>query len=525
MTLTTPSPAAPLVGDTLSDFEDEPRRRISILRLLFAVIAIAAAGYGVYQLVRDQVANLVTVPGTWFAPYVDVTLTPTYPFQLSADNVARQTVLGFVVAQPGSPCTPSWGGAYSLGGVDNALNLDSRIVQLRGEGQIPIVSFGGQAHASLQVACTDQTALSNAFLSVIDRYRQGTIDLDVEGSALDNFAANNRLAAAMAAVQATPGHRNLSVWLTVPVEPSGLQDNAISLVSTMLRHHVALAGVNVLAMDFSGHQANANLLSAVESALTATHQQLGPLFDQFGIRLHSRSLWNRMGATVQIGQNNQADQVFTLADARGLDGYARSTGLGRVSFWSLNRDANCGSNFAATGVLSNVCSGVAERNLGYSRIFSALPGIDQASSSDMLFAIRPDTNPADSPYPQWNANEIYVSGYKVVRNGYIYEAKWYNQGTDPAVLTQFSYQTPWMQIGPVLPGSHQPKMPTLPTGTYPTWSMTVNYPAGQKVLFNNLPYQAKWDSEGDSPADQTLDPAASPWLPLFTIPGEPTTSP
>jgi chitinase len=54
--------------------------------------------------------------------------------------------------------------------------------------------------------------------------------------------------------------------------------------------------------------------------------------------------------------------------------------------------------------------------------------------------------------------------------------------------------------------------------------MTVNYPAGTKVLFNNLPYQAKWDSEGDSPAAEALDPAASAWLPLFTIPGEPTGS-
>ena len=510
--------------DDLPELDEEPRRRLSVLRLLLVLIAFAGAGYGIYSLVRDQIANLVSVPGTWVAPYVDVTVTPTYPFQLPADDIARQTVLGFVVSDPKKPCTPSWGAVYSLGAVDQSINLDSRIAQLRGEGEIPIVSFGGQAHTSLQVGCTDQTALTNAFATVINRYRQGTVDLDVEGAALDNFAANNRLAAAMRSIQEMPGHHGLAVWLTVPVAESGLQANAESLITTMLRHHVALAGVNVMTMDFSTTAPNVNMLAAVEKALTAAHQQLGPLFSQFGIRLHSRSLWNRIGATVQIGQNNQAGQVFTLADASGLNTFARSTGLARVSFWSLNRDANCGSAFAATGVLSNSCSGVAERSLGFSRVFSALGGVDRASASSQLFALRPDTNPADSPYPQWNPEEIYVSGYKVVRNGYIYQAKWYNQGTDPAVLTQYSYQSPWMQIGPVLPGSHAPKLPTVPSGTYPAWSMTANYDAGQKVLFNNLPYEAKWDSEGDSPADEALDPAASPWEPLFTIPGEPTGS-
>lgn len=502
-------------------FEDEPRRRLSVLRLLIAVVVLAASGYGIYAAVRDRIANLVSVPGTWFAPYVDVTLTPTYPFQLGAANVARQSVLGFVVAEPGSPCTPSWGGAYSLGGVDQSLNLDSRIVQLRGEGQIPIVSFGGASHTALQVACTDQGSLTNAFLTVIDHYGQSTVDLDVEGAALDNFAADTRLAKAMRAIQAMHGHHQLSVWLTVPVEPSGLQDSALSLITTMLRNHVTLAGVNVLAMDFADSARDLDMLNVVESALNAAHAQLGPLFSEFGIHLHSKSLWNRMGATVQIGQNNSANQVFTLGDAQGLVRYARGTGLGRVSFWSLNRDANCGSQYASTGVLSNSCSGVGEQSLGFSKVFSRLSGTDRANAPAGVFAIRPDLNPADSPYPQWNPVEIYVSGYKVVRAGYIYEAKWYNQGSDPAQPTAFQYESPWLQIGPVLAGSHPPKLPTLPTGTYPNWTVSATYPAGQKILFDNLPYQAKWETEGASPAAEALDPAASPWLPLFTIPGEP----
>jgi len=44
------------------------------------------------------------------------------------------------------------------------------------------------------------------------------------------------------------------------------------------------------------------------------------------------------------------------------------------------------------------------------------------------------------------------------------------------------------------------------------------------VLLNGLPYEARWDTEGASPAAEAADPADSPWTPLFTIPGEPGNS-
>jgi len=525
MTVTTQS-APRSAPEELPEFEDEPRRRLSILRILIAIAVIGGAGYGAFLIARNRVENLASVPGTWFAPYVDVTLTPNYQFQVPANDPARQTALGFVVSQPGRGCTPSWGGAYSLTQADQSLTLDSRIVQIGDEGATPIVSFGGQKHTSLQVGCTSQSALTSAFATVIDHYRLATIDLDVEGSALNNFPANRRLAAAMESLQSSPQHRNLAVWLTVPVATSGLQDNAQSLVTTMLRDRVSIAGVNVLAMDFNNSTPNLNMLGTVEQALTSTHRQLAVLFSRYGVNLHSKVLWNHMGATVMIGQNNSGNQIFTLADAQGLNRFARQTGLGRISLWSLNRDSECGSSFANTGILSTTCSGVGQSNLGFSKVFGQLTGFvgSQPGDQTRVISVRPDTNPADSPYPQWVGTESYVTGYKVVAQGFIYQAKWFNQGDDPATQVQFQYQTPWLLVGPVLPGSHPPKPPTLPVGTYPNWSLTQTYQAGSKVLFDQLPYEAKWDTQGASPAAEPADPSASPWLPLFNIPGEPAQS-
>jgi chitinase len=526
MSVTTPRAAGAIAHERL-EFDDEPRRRLSILRVLLAIVLLGGAGYGGFLLVQNRIQNYGSVPGTWFAPYVDVTLTPNYQFQLPTNNKARQSVLGFVVSNDSSACAPSWGGVYSLEEANQSLNLDSRIAQVRTEGASPIVAFGGQKNTSLQVGCFNQSALTGAFTSVIDRYHLHAIDLDVEGSALNDFAANRRLAVAMARIQASPGHRHLAVWLSVPVETSGLQDNAQSLVATMLRAHVNLAGVDTLSMDFTDTTPNLDMLGAVEASLNSTHAQLSTLFHRYGVSLRSKILWNHMGVTVMIGQNNETNQVFTLGNAHGLVSFARRTGLGRVSFWSLNRDAQCGSSFAESGVLSTTCSGVAEPNLGFSKVFAQLTGTVDAgeqSSQASLAAIQPDTNPADSPYPQWNGTQPYVAGYKVVRQGFIYQAKWYNQGDDPATPVQFQYQTPWLMVGPVLPGSHAPKLPTLPEGTYPDWSITQSYLAGAKVLLNGLPYEAKWDTQGASPAAEQSDPSASPWLPLFNIPGEPTNS-
>jgi len=158
--------------DELPEYEDEPRRRLSILRLLVAMVVLGASGWGVFLLVRNRIQDIGTVRGTWFAPYVDLTLTPTSQFQIPANNVARQSVLSFVVADAGTSCTPSWGGVYTLAAADQSLNLASRLAQLRSEGAFPIVSFGGQKNQSLQVACSDQSALNAAFASVVNRYGQ-----------------------------------------------------------------------------------------------------------------------------------------------------------------------------------------------------------------------------------------------------------------------------------------------------------------------------------------------------------------
>ena len=55
---------------------------------------------------------------------------------------------------------------------------------------------------------------------------------------------------------------------------------------------------------------------------------------------------------------------------------------------------------------------------------------------------------------------------------------------------------PWELIGPVLPGDRAPKLATLAPDTYPAWAPDATYMAGDTVLYNGLPYAAKWQNEG-----------------------------
>jgi chitinase len=507
--------------------DDDARPRLSPVRVAIAVVLVAAAAGGGALTVRNRLtASAAPTGGTWFAPYVDATLTPTYAFQNPADSTARQVVLGFVVSQPGAPCAPSWGATGSLSDADQTIALGSRVAELSQEGATAIVSFGGKAHTDLAAGCADAAGLTRAYQSVIDAYRLHVIDLDIEGAALDDFPAQQRRVAAIAAIEAAARdhHQPLSVWLTLPVEPTGLQDNAISVIDSMLAGHVSLAGVDVMAMDFATPPpVGQSMLAQVEQAASAAQHQVADQFRRYGVKLLSAQTWQRIGVTVMIGQNDIAGERFTVADAQGLAAFATRTGLGRISMWSLNRDRQCGSAFAQVGVSSNLCSGTPQATLAFSHEFGQFNGTATAAAASVTAPPPAVTDPANAPYPLWSPTAPYPAGYKVVRQGYVYEAKWYNSGEDPVTQVQYSWQSPWDLLGPVLPTDRAPTPVTTPGSDYPLWSTATRYVTGDRVTYQGLPFSAKWPNQGASPGGAAGDPFGSPWHPLYVIPGEPAT--
>lgn len=109
---------------------------ISPIRVAVMLIVLAGAAFGVWRLISSEnsaaAARSAAVPV--YAPYVDVTQTPIYPFQMPSANPVAGVYLAFIVSDPSQPCTPSWGAYYTLEQAEQSLDLDARTTQLRNQG-------------------------------------------------------------------------------------------------------------------------------------------------------------------------------------------------------------------------------------------------------------------------------------------------------------------------------------------------------------------------------------------------------
>ncbi|HEX5456694.1 MAG TPA: carbohydrate-binding protein [Candidatus Saccharimonadales bacterium] len=499
-------------------------RRLSPWRVILAILiltgVVISSGLGVRHWVEDRKGG--TSNKSWFASYVDVTATPTFAFEQMGKTDKRDAVLSFIVSYSADPCTPSWGGVYTLDQARASLDLDRRIARLQQQDGSIAVSFGGRDHSELAVECTDAHKLLNAYKSVVDRYNIDTIDLDLENSALSNPDIGERRAKAIAQLQAQSrkSHKNLAVWATLAVTPDGLSEDGTSAVGQLLKEGVDLAGVNIMTMDFGSSRAKGqSMLSASENALVQAHRQISILYQNSGTHLNDSTVWSKIGVTPMIGQNDNANEVFSLDDAKGLNKFARSHKVKRISMWSGNRDIACGSNYVNLKVVSTSCSGVEQSQGEFASTLGA--GIDGnislssglVTNADPTKGQEPD-NPDTSPYQIWSAEGAYLEGTKVVWHHNVYQAKWWTQGDVPDSPVLQTWQTPWKLIGPVLAGEKPIPQPKLPDGTYPDWSGSASYDTGQRVLFKGVPYQSKWWNKGNSPAAASSNADSSPWVPL-----------
>lgn len=503
----------------------EPRRRLSLWRVLLAFWIMVGLGYALTNRVSEWKEEQV-IGGTrepWFASYVDVTSTPSYAFEQQGSTTSHNSVLSFIVSSPNDPCTPTWGTFYTMDEAGNKLDLDRRIARLRQLDKQVIVSFGGALNDELALKCVDESELLNSYLSVIERYGLDTIDLDLENISLSDTEASIRRARVISKLQERrrAEGKSLAIWLTLPVAPQGLTEVGTNAVKEMLSSKVDLAGVNVMTMDYGGSkEREQSMHDASSDALIQTHRQLDILYSQAGVNLNNATLWRKIGVTPMIGQNDVANEVFTTEDATVLNQFAREKGVGRMSFWSANRDIPCGDNYVDLKIVSDSCSGVKTEKGAFAKVLSN--GFDGSLSQNAAVITTDDPDaklqivddPTKSPYQIWNEDGTYLEKVKVVWHGNVYEAKWWTKGDMPDNPVLQSWETPWQLIGPVLPGEKPIPLATLPPGTYPEWSGKTEYQAGQRVLFEGRPYIAKWWNTGESPASSSSNSDTAAWTPI-----------
>lgn len=499
-------------------------KRLSPVRVGIAVAVVGAlAAGGVLSYTAWSEAEAAPAQTPWFGGYVDVTATPSFEFESPASEAGRDVVLSFIVADPSDGCEPTWGTAYSLDEASVSLDLDRRIARLRQAGGDVAISFGGLTNDELATSCTDVDSLTTAYSSVIDRYDVATIDLDIEGDDLADSAAGERRATAIAALQESKraAGDDLEVWLTLPAATFGMTEEGTDAVAQMLEAGVDISGLNVMTMNFgSSLDTGESMAEASIRTLRASHSQLSTLYSRAEIELSDASVWAKLGATPMIGQNDTSGEIFSLQDAAELNEFAASQKLGRMSMWSLNRDATCGPNYVDLKRVSDSCSGVDQGDATFADALASnfsgriAENVGTVTTSEPVDEADIVDDPATSPYPVWAEDSSYLKGTKIVWHQNVYEAKWWTKGDLPDNPVLNEWETPWLLIGPVLPGETPIPQPTLAAGTYPDWTGTAVFEKGSRVLFDGVPFEAKWWTQGDSPEAASSDPDSSPWVPL-----------
>lgn len=291
-----------------------------------------------------------TEVSTTYAPYVNATDAS----DLDDAGSAAAYNLAFVIAD-GDECTPAWNGVEAID--DSAVK--SRISALTASGASVRVSFGGASGTELAEACDSASELAEAYGAALDAAGSTEADFDVEGDALKDSDSVGLRSEAIALLQ--EDRPDLSVSFTLPVMPSGLDDDSVALLDSANDNAVQVTTVNIMTMNYASSY-DGDMGDYAEQAAEATHEQL---MDIFGTS--DSTAWGALALTSMLGVNDVDNETFTLEDAAQVREFAEEKGVAWVSMWATFRDQECGDG--ASDELTD-CSGVDQEDGAFGEAFS-----------------------------------------------------------------------------------------------------------------------------------------------------------
>src|SRR5580698_10594494 len=288
------------------------------------------------------------------APYVDMSNSQEGVLNtVISSHGLRSFTAAFTI---GEGCSDIWGDTLPVG---NDPTIGAEISSAKAAGASVIVSSGGSAGEPISFTCTTQSTIDAAYQAIINDYGTSQLDFDIEGAAIADTAGIDRTFQAMKDLKAS--NPSLSWSVTVPVLPSGLDNYGTALVQDAANMGVTIPLVNVMAMDY--YQGNIEMGNAAISAAENTLNQMRAVNGSY--------TYANVGITPMIGINDDGS-TFTLADASSVASWASSNGIGRLAFWSVDRDQACpGGN---GGAASPTCSGVSQSTGQFTSAFTGAGG-------------------------------------------------------------------------------------------------------------------------------------------------------
>jgi chitinase len=388
-------------------------------RLLAAAGACLLAAGACGAVVATSAHAQAALGNNWYegAPYYS-TLDSSGPDlgQVMAATGQKAFDMAFILAGGGS-CSPSWDGTDA---VSSDTQVAAVINEVRNDGGDVIVSAGGYNGTKLGQVCGSAAGTAAAYQQVVTKYGLHAFDFDLEEPEIENSAAiANELGAAQILQNNNPG---LFVSVTIPSTPTGANYFGGLLLNEAKSLGFTPNDYTIMPFD--------NGFSGGSSQVTALQDFNAQLMSTFG--WSSAQAYAHEGFSGMNGRTDSAE-YFYQSDFATVLSFAQSVGLGRYTFWSVNRDREC--NPVNNGVTSSECSSVAQNPwdfTAYTVAFAKGAPVTQPS---------PSPSPTPTPTPTgggggctaaaWVSNQAYVSGDVVSYNGGKWTANQWNYGEMP----------------------------------------------------------------------------------------------
>jgi chitinase len=355
----------------------------------------------------------------YVAPYVDMSNSNESILNTvaSSDGLHAYTA-AFAI---GEGCSDIWGDTLPIG---SDPTIGGEISTAKADGAQVIVSSGGADGYPMSFTCSTQSTIDAAYQAIINDYGTDYLDFDIEGAAEANTAGIDQTIQAMKDLKSSnPG----LVWsMTLPVLPSGLTNYGTALLQDAKNMGVTIPIVNIMTMDYyegTGLEMGSAAIQAAQSTLSQMKA------------VNSSYTYANVGITPMIGVNDDGS-TFTLADATTVANWAGSNGIGRLAFWSVDRD---NGGCAGGGAASSTCSGVSQSTGQFTKNF--LGGSGGGGTSPSSSPTR-SSSPSASPTPTsgggggscfaaWSASTSYVPGNQVSYSGVNYTAIYWSTDVPP----------------------------------------------------------------------------------------------
>ncbi|MGW3467228.1 chitinase [Saccharopolyspora sp. NPDC000995] len=260
---------------------------------------------------------------------------------MSATGI-KDFTLAFILSD--GSCNPAWDGTRPLDAEKAVID------EIRAGGGDVVPSIGGWAGNKLGELCKDPQSLASAYQKVIDAHGLKAIDIDIEASEFETPGVQDRVLEALKiAKKANPGLQTVVTFPTLNTGPNDVGKRMISRANEI--------GSNVdvwtqMPFNFGGSDMAADTIKATEGLKAVLKSTFG---------YSDAEAYAHAGISSMNGKTDAGETVDQAAFEKMAD-YAKEKGLGRFTFWSLNRDRPCDGGGA------DACSGIDQQPWEFTKI-------------------------------------------------------------------------------------------------------------------------------------------------------------